>query len=236
MECDLFMDKKILIVEDEKDIAEVLKLYLDVEGYLIKVVDNGKKALDMMEKDKFDMVLVDIMMPVMNGYEFIKYVREYDVNLPIIIISAKSLDNDKIIGLNLGADMYITKPFNPLEVVANIKALFRRCSLLEKKENILKYDNRELNLNEFILKKNNNVINLTATELKILTKLMKNPNVIFTKTQLYECINGEYFENNENAMMVHISNIRSKIEDNASNPKYIKTIKRLGYKFVYEKK
>lgn len=230
------MEKHILILEDEKDIAEVLKLYLEAENYIITIVDNGQKALELMEKNKYDMALVDIMMPLMNGYEFIKHVRNYDVNLPIIIISAKSLENDKIIGLNLGADMYITKPFNPLEVIANIKALFRRCMLLEKKDPILKYDDLELNMEEFILKKKDEIINLTATELKILAKLMKSPNVIFTKSQLYECINGEYFENNENAMMVHISNIRSKIEDDASNPKYIKTIKGLGYKFVYEKK
>lgn len=229
------MNKKILIVEDEQDIAELLRLYLESENYSIIISSNGLEALKITDDNKIDMMIVDIMMPGMNGYELIKTVRENDKKMPIIIVSAKNMDNDKIVGLNLGADMYITKPFNPLEVVANVKALFRRCNVSSEEQNVLKYDNLELNINEFFLKKNNEIINLTTTELKILIKLMKNPNRIYTKTQLYECINGEVYENNDNAMMVHISNIRSKIEDDPSNPKYIKTIKGLGYKFAYEK-
>lgn len=229
------MNKKILIVEDEQDIAELLRLYLESENYSIIISSNGLEALKITDDNKIDMMIVDIMMPGMNGYELIKTVRENDKKMPIIIVSAKNMDNDKIVGLNLGADMYITKPFNPLEVVANVKALFRRCNVSSEEQNVLKYDNLELNINEFFLKKNNEIINLTTTESKILIKLMKNPNRIYTKTQLYECINGEVYENNDNAMMVHISNIRSKIEDDPSNPKYIKTIKGLGYKFAYEK-
>ena len=216
--------KKILIVEDEQDIAELLRLYLESEKYSIIIADTS-----------IDMAIVDIMMPQMNGYELIKKLREDENNLPIIITSAKNMDNDKIVGLNLGADIYITKPFNPLEVVANVKALFRRCDLAKNKNNIIRFDNLELNVEEFNLRKDNELINLTATELKILIKLMKNPNRIYTKSQLYECISGENYDNVDNSMMVHISNIRSKIEDNPSKPKYIKTIKGLGYKFAYEK-
>ncbi len=227
--------KKILIVEDEQDIAELLRLYLESEKYSIIIADDGIDALKIINTTSIDMAIVDIMMPQMNGYELIKKIREEDNNLPIIITSAKNMDNDKIVGLNLGADIYITKPFNPLEVVANVKALFRRCSTGEEKKNNIKYDNLELNIDEFNLKKDNELVNLTITELKILIKLMKNPNRIYTKSQLYECISGENYENVDNSMMVHISNIRSKIEDNPSKPKYIKTIKGLGYKFAYEK-
>ena len=124
------MKKNILIVEDEMDIAELLKLYLESEGFGISIASNGVEAEKLMDNINFDMALVDIMMPKMNGYDFIKRVREYNFKLPIIVLSAKNLDNDKIVALNLGADMYITKPFNPLEVVANIKALLRRCSVL----------------------------------------------------------------------------------------------------------
>ena len=229
------MKKNILIVEDEMDIAELLKLYLESEGFNVNIASDGIEAEKLMDDKNFDMALVDIMMPRRNGYDLIKKVREYNLKLPIIVLSAKNLDNDKIVALNLGADMYITKPFNPLEVVANIKALFRRCSVLGTNK-IIKYDNIELNTNEFWLKKDKKIINLTATELKILIKLMSNPNVIFTKAQLYECISSDNFFNNENAMMVHISNIRGKLEDDPSNPKYIKTVKGLGYKFSYEKK
>ena len=229
------MKKSILIVEDEIDIAELLKLYLESEGFNVNIASDGIEAEKLMDDKNFDMALVDIMMPRRNGYDLIKKVREYNLKLPIIVLSAKNLDNDKIVALNLGADMYITKPFNPLEVVANIKALFRRCSVLGTNK-IIKYDNIELNTNEFWLKKDKKIINLTATELKILIKLMSNPNVIFTKAQLYECISSDNFFNNENAMMVHISNIRGKLEDDPSNPKYIKTVKGLGYKFSYEKK
>lgn len=227
--------KKILIVEDEQDIAELLRLYLESEKYSIIIADNGIDALKIINTTSIDMAIVDIMMPQMNGYELIKKIREEDNNLPIIITSAKNMDNDKIVGLNLGADIYITKPFNPLEVVANVKALFRRCDLAKNKNNIIRFDNLELNVEEFNLRKDNELINLTATELKILIKLMKNPNRIYTKSQLYECISGENYDNVDNSMMVHISNIRSKIEDNPSKPKYIKTIKGLGYKFAYEK-
>ena len=227
--------KKILIVEDEQDIAELLRLYLESEKYSIIIADNGIDALKIINTTSIDMAIVDIMMPQMNGYELIKKLREDEKNLPIIITSAKNMDNDKIVGLNLGADIYITKPFNPLEVVANVKALFRRCDLAKNKNNIIRFDNLELNVEEFNLRKDNELINLTATELKILIKLMKNPNRIYTKSQLYECISGENYDNVDNSMMVHISNIRSKIEDNPSKPKYIKTIKGLGYKFAYEK-
>ena len=227
--------KKILIVEDEQDIAELLRLYLESEKYSIIIADDGIDALKIINTTSIDMAIVDIMMPQMNGYELIKKLREDENNLPIIITSAKNMDNDKIVGLNLGADIYITKPFNPLEVVANVKALFRRCDLAKNKNNIIRFDNLELNVEEFNLRKDNELINLTATELKILIKLMKNPNRIYTKSQLYECISGENYDNVDNSMMVHISNIRSKIEDNPSKPKYIKTIKGLGYKFAYEK-
>ena len=141
--------KKILIVEDEQDIAELLRLYLESEKYSIIIADDGIDALKIINTTSIDMAIVDIMMPQMNGYELIKKIREEDNNLPIIITSAKNMDNDKIVGLNLGADIYITKPFNPLEVVANVKALFRRCDLAKNKNNIIRFDNLELNVEKF---------------------------------------------------------------------------------------
>lgn len=230
------MDKiKVLIAEDDKDIIEVLRLYIESNDMEVLAAEDGEKALKTAESDKPDIALVDIMMPKINGYELIKRVRKIS-NMPIIIISAKSSDSDKVLGLDLGADAYITKPFNPLEVIAYIKAEIRRCyylnddSAVKTDENSITVKDLVLNPDEGKLTKNGEGIALTSAELRILEKLMKNPNRIFTKAQLYECINDEYFSSDENTIMVHISNIRSKIEDDPAKPKYIKTMRGLGYK------
>lgn len=174
-------------------------------------------------------------MPKINGYELTKTVRQFS-NVPIIILSAKSSDNDRILGLNIGADAYITKPFNPMEVIAQINASLRRFYHLgsdaaeNKKERYITIGELCVDLENFILTKNNVTVPLTSTELKILIKLMSSPGRVYTKAQLYACINGEFFETDDNTMMVHISNLREKIEDDPKNPKYIKTIRGLGYK------
>ena len=174
-------------------------------------------------------------MSKMNGDELIKAIRQEN-NLPIIIISAKNEDSDKILGLNLGADAYITKPFNPLEVIAYVRAMLRRYyeygGSPGKQENalILKVGELTLDTEAFALHKNGRLLSMTSAELKILAKLMRSPKRVFTKEQLCECINGRYYENDDRTMMVHISNIRAKIEDDPANPKYIKTVRGLGYK------
>ena len=226
------MQKSVLIVEDDNDILELLKLYLESSNFLVYVAYDGIDALELLEKEKINVIIADIMMPKMNGYELIKKVRA-NSNIPIMITSAKNMDSDKILGLDIGADAYITKPFNPLEVVAYVKALLRRYNEFEesnKERDVIKVGELSLDLNKYILKKNNKVIPLTSTELKILAMMMKNPGKVFTKSQIYECVSGEFYECDDNTMMVHISNIRSKIEDNPSKPVYIKTVRGLGYK------
>ena len=222
---------KILIAEDDSDIRELLTLYLESNNYKVSLASNGEEALAKLESDFFDLAIVDIMMPKMNGYELIKKVRSFS-DIPIIITSAKSLDNDKILGIDIGADVYITKPFNPLEVVAYVKSLL-------KKKNVKLSDITigELILDQeiYILKKQNEEISLTSVEYKILAKMMNNPGQVFTKSQLYEYVNGGYFKNDDNTMMVHISNLRSKIEDDPAHPKYIKTIRGVGYKIENKK-
>lgn len=225
------MHNKVLIAEDDNDIVELLKLYLESNGYQVFHASDGLNALDIVKLNECDIALVDIMMPKLNGYELIKKIRETN-NMPIIIISAKTLDSDKVLGLNLGADAYISKPFNPLEVIAYISALLRRyyefnTSILS--ENIT-IGSLTLEMDKYILRKNSVIIPLTSTELKIISKLMQNPGKVFTKAQLYECINGESFAKDDNTIMVHISNIRGKIEDNPTKPQYIKTVRGLGYK------
>lgn len=219
---------KILIAEDDKDILEILSLYLVSNGFQVYVASNGNEAIEIFEKENISIMLVDIMMPTMNGYELVKKIREKS-NIPIIIVSAKNMEEDKVLGLDIGADSYITKPFNPLEFVATVKAVLRRCYKYEETTKIivgeLEFDERE-----FVLKRNGQVINLTTTELKIISKMMKEPGKVFTKEKLYECISSEYYETDANTMMVHISNIRNKINNNQPDEGYIKTVRGVGYK------
>ena len=229
------MKQNILIAEDDADIVELLTLYLDSADFCVCVANNGIEALEIMKHDKISLALVDIMMPEMNGYEFIKEVRQIS-DIPIIIISARNQDADKIMGLDIGADAYISKPFNPLEVIAYIKALLRRCVKNTEEKEVLTLGELDLDMEKFILRKNGLVLPLTLTELKIVAKMMKTPERVFTKAQLYECINGELYESDDNTMMVHISNIRSKIEEDPANPQYIKTVRGLGYKIENKKK
>ncbi|MCI6638684.1 MAG: response regulator transcription factor [Lachnospiraceae bacterium] len=226
---------RILIAEDDADIIEVLKLYLENQGYRILSAEDGAAAYRLIEKEKVDLGIFDIMMPKMNGFELIRKVRE-KYNLPIIVLSAKKEDSDKILGLDLGADDYLVKPFNPLEVVARVKAAFRRFYDLNtgtdevREQEILRYKELEINMQTLQLFKGGEEIKVTPTEIRILMLLMKNPGRVYTKVQIYEYLRGEYFENDENTIMVHISNLRDKIEDDPKKPEYLLTVRGLGYK------
>ena len=228
------MQHTILLAEDDEDIVGLIKLYLEKEGFSVLWARDGVEAVDVFESHHFDLALVDIMMPRMNGYELTKKIRETS-SIPIIILSAAQLDSNKIMGLNLGADDYLVKPFNPLELVARINANLRRAYSLAQAQPAP--DDGKIAVGDLVLdphlltlQKNGEPIQLTATEYKILIMLMKSPGRIFTKMQIYEEINGEYLASDDNTMMVHISNLRDKIEDDPKNPKYIKTVRGLGYK------
>lgn len=236
MERSFTLSHTVLIAEDDHDIIELLSLYLNIEGYDMVTTDNGMDAWEMIQSQKVDIAIVDIMMPKLNGYDLVRRIRE-QYNFPIIILSAKDLDQDKILGLNIGADVYMTKPFNPLEMIAYVKALLRRYHKLGGETHMeasempcIKMGELALDLYQMTLKKRGEEIALTPTELKIMRKLLQSPGRVFTKGQLYECIGGELYESDENTMMVHISKLRSKIEDDPSKPKYIKTVRGLGYK------
>lgn len=227
------MSINILLAEDDDDIVGLLKLYLENEGFRVHRAKDGSEACDIFDDEKIDLALVDIMMPKMNGYELTKYIRRKS-SIPIIILSAAQLDSDKILGLNLGADDYMVKPFNPLELIARINANLRRSYKLDKQSSVesgkVRVGELTLDTNMLSLEKNGTPIPVTATEYKILLMLMRSPGRVFTKMQMYEEVNGDYYENDDNTMMVHISNIRDKIEDDPKSPKYIKTVRGLGYK------
>ena len=224
----------ILIAEDDTDIQEVLRLYLENAGFNVIAALNGRQAYELLSSEKPDLAIFDIMMPELNGFELTKRVRVTS-SIPIIILSAMNSDSDKILGLDIGADDYITKPFNPLEVVARVQSNLRRKYKLDSGgadagSEVLTVGELRLDTIKFLLYKNEEEIQLTPTEFKILSTLMEKPGRVFTKAQIYERINGEYFENDDNTMMVHISKLREKLGDDSKNPTYLKTVRGLGYK------
>ncbi len=230
------MAYKILIAEDDLDIVKLLKLYLTAEDYQVCTAYNGETALEIILQKDIDLAILDIMMPKMDGYELIQKIRQVK-NLPILILSAKIEDTDKILGLNLGADDYLTKPFNPLEVVARVGAGLRRFYNLNTNTEPVQSDRAilclgelELDTERLTLKKSKQEIILTPNEYKLLVFLMKSPGRVYTKSQLCKAINGEYYENYENAIMVHISHLRDKLEDDPKSPRYIKNVRGVGYK------
>ena len=228
------MQHTILLAEDDEDIVKLIRLYLEKEGFSLLWAKDGVEAVDIFENNEVDLALVDIMMPRMNGYELTKKIRETS-SIPIIILSAAQMDSNKIMGLNMGADDYLVKPFNPLELIARINANLRRAYSLQspqtaQDEGKITVGDLVLDTHLLTLKKRGELIPLTATEYKILIMLMKNPGRVFTKMQIYEEVNGEYLSSDDNTMMVHISNLRDKIEDDPKSPCYIKTVRGLGYK------
>ena len=228
------MDNKILIAEDDEDIIGLLKLYLEKDGYELILAKDGEEAFEKILQNDISLAILDIMMPKMNGYELTKKLREI-TQIPILILSAKNQDSEKILGLDLGADDYLTKPFNPLEVIARVRSLLRRSYEFKvenvEENNIITLGEITLDDNSRIIRKNGEEIQFTATEYKILALLMKKPGRVFTKAQIYECINGEYYQSDDNSLMVHIYRIREKVESDSKNPMYVKTVRGLGYKF-----
>ncbi len=226
------MKGKILICDDEADILEVLELYLEKEGYeVIKAMD-GEEALQK-ANNNIDLVILDIMMPKIDGYKVVKEIRKL-YTMPIIMISAKTQDIDKILGLDLGCDDYITKPFNPLEVMARVNAQIRRNNNLisaEKKVSTITIGDVTLDTYNVQVIVRDKEIELTSIEYGILKLLMENAGRILTKNQIFEAVWNEQFLGGDNTIMVHISRLRDKIELDSRNPVYLKTVRGLGYKF-----
>lgn len=224
----------ILVVDDDKEIVNAIEIYLKKEGYHIIKAYNGEQALQQLEKEPIHLIILDIMMPKKDGIETLQEIRK-DKKIPIIMLSAKSEDYDKIEGLNTGADDYITKPFNPLELIARVNSNIRRYTQLgamkqENNKNI--YKTGELILNDESKKviAEGKEIKLTATEFKILKFLIKNKGKVFSIPQIYENVWNEESYAAENIIAVHIRHIREKIEINPKEPKYLKVIWGIGYK------
>ena len=224
------MSYKILIADDEPEIRDLLRLYLENEQYEVIEAENGAEALRLVGTESPDLVMLDIMMPQMDGYQALKHIRETN-NIPVIIISAKDGDSEKILGLNLGADDYISKPFNPLEVVARVNSNLRRFYSLgatAQEKELISVRDLTLDPESFTLMKNGEVIELTGVEYKIMELFMMHPGKVYTKQQIYEYAWGDEFFVADNNIMVCISKLRAKLSDDTSE--YIKTLRGLGYR------
>ena len=224
------MGRKVLIADDEAEIRNLLRLYLENEGFEVCEVSSGDKVSDSLMKDRPDICLLDIMMPGRDGLHVLQDIRQ-NSNIPVIIISARTADAERILGLNLGADDYVTKPFNPLEVAARVKAALRRAvpeGPAQDAGEIIEAGDLTLDVDKCYLTKNGEPVELTSVEFKIMELLMKNPNRVFTKQQIYEYAWGEDFIVADNNIMVAISKLRTKLDDDPS--RYIKTLRGLGYR------
>ena len=225
----------VLVVEDENDIAVAIEAYLTNQGYKVFISNNGIEGLEVLEKETIHLAIVDVMMPRMDGITFVMKLREkYD--FPVIILSAKSEEVDKIMGLNIGADDYVTKPFRPLELLARVNSQLRRYSKFlnmvsnkEINENIYSVGGLELNIETKEVTVDEKAVKLTPIEFKILALLMKNPGRVFSAEEIYERVWNEQAINTD-TIMVHVRKIREKIEVNPKNPKYLKVVWGVGYK------
>lgn len=222
----------ILVCDDEKDIVNALKIYLNDSQYQFFEAYNGKQALEIIESNEIHLVLLDIMMPVMDGIETLTRLRQFS-NIPVIFLTAKSEEVDMIMGLNMGADDYITKPFRPMEVTARVKSHLRRFLQLgagDIKPETLRIGGVELNDKAKQVLVDSETISLTPTEYEILKLLMEHPNEVFSPKEIYRRIWKENPYGTENIVAVHIRHIREKIEIDATNPRYLKVIWGQGYK------
>lgn len=223
----------ILVCDDDKEIVEAIEIYLTQEGYQIYKAYDGQQAIDLLEKEEIHLLLIDVMMPRLDGIRATLKIRETS-SIPIIILSAKSEDADKILGLNIGADDYITKPFNPLELLARVKSQLRRYTKLgaiaEEKQNIYSVGALEIDDDQKQVTVDGEIVKLTPIEYNILLFLMKHAGCVFSTEQIYENIWNEDALAADNTVAVHIRHIREKIEINPKEPRYLKVVWGLGYK------
>lgn len=232
-------DIRILIADDDKEIRNLLKIYLERELYMVDTAINGEEALHLFNQNKYNLVILDLMMPKIDGIEVCKKLRD-KTNVPILMLTAKDHEVDKILGLSIGADDYITKPFSIHEVIARVKALMRRFLVLgsnntAQEKTTLSFKGLTINLNTYTVHTNKEEISLTGKELELLKFFTSNPGQVFTKTQLFRNVWNDNYIEDDNTVMVHIRKLRKKIEIDPSNPKFIQTIWGIGYKFVGEK-
>jgi DNA-binding response OmpR family regulator len=220
----------ILIVEDEKKISGIVRAYLEKEGYSVQLAETGEAALKLL-KESFDLIILDLMLPDMQGEEVCKIIRETS-NVPVIMLTAKSGEEDRIKGLGIGADDYVVKPFSPRELVARVKAMLRRAGSTKKK--ILSYNKGALKIDSvnYEVYRENRQVALTTTEFRILLSLAENPGRVFSRDQIVNLVQGYDFDGYDRTIDAHVKNLRHKVEKDSKEPEFIKTVYGIGYKFI----
>ncbi len=227
------MAPKILVVDDEKRLVALVEAYLVQEGYAVVTASNGQEALHLARQEKPDLILLDIMMPEMNGFEFIQAHRR-EADTAIILLTARVEEEDHVIGLELGADDYVTKPFRPRELVARVRAVLRRTGKSPAPAQLLRIGDITLDREGHLVKVADTQVDLTPSEFDLLTALMSTPGRVFSRMELLDRIQGVAYEGYERTIDVHIKNLRSKIEIDTRNPRYIETVYGIGYRFARE--
>ncbi|AJG99930.1 MULTISPECIES: response regulator transcription factor [Clostridium] len=220
----------ILIIEDEKSVSDVVKAYLEREGYGVYSTENGLDGIEVFRKERIDLVILDLMLPDIDGEEVCKILRKIS-DVYIFMLTAKSTLSDKIEGLNIGADEYLTKPLSPRELTARVNALFRR--VRTRKENVLSFNNNKLiiDFDKRLVKLSGEEVSLTPNEFDILYILASNQGKVFTREAIIERAFGIEFDGSDRSIDVHIKNLRKKIEEDTKSPRYIVTVTKIGYKF-----
>ena len=227
------MPRTILVVDDKKSLRDLVKAYLTQEGFRVVTADSGRAALYVARHEKPDLILLDIMMPEMDGYEFIRiYTKEKDT--PIILLTARLEESDRVLGLELGADDYVTKPFSMRELVARIRAVLRRIEKSPPSAEVLRVADIALDKSTRQVKVGDRFVKLTPSEFDLLAALMSAPGHVFSRHALLEHVQGVAVDSLERSIDVHIRNLRTKIEPDPGNPRYIETVFGVGYRFCAE--
>lgn len=225
----------ILIIEDELELLQILQKYLEQANYQVVIASKGDLGLSMWEENQPDLVILDLNLPGMDGLDIAREIRRKS-DTPIIMVTARVEETDRLIGLELGADDYITKPFSPREVVARVRAVMRRVKIPKEVSNVIKSGALEIDLDGYEVSIDDEVIDLTPTEFKIIETLASQPGRVFNRLQLLEASQGNAYEGYERTIDAHIKNLRAKIESDPKNPYYIETVFGIGYRFVKEKR
>lgn len=229
------MEYKILLVEDEKDIREVVKKYLEKEGYLVYAGENGVEGLEKFNNYNPDLAVLDIMMPGIDGIQVLKEIRKVS-NIPVLFLTAKHKEEDRLKGFDLGADDYVVKPFSPKELVRRVNAIIKRVYSNQKISNYITYENLKLDIDKQILYKNNKNIEITSKEFEILKVFFSNTGIILKREQIIEKAFGYDYDGFDRTIDTHIKKIRQKIEKDSKNPEFIKTKYGAGYIFGGDEK
>lgn len=227
------VSRTVLVVDDEPEIARLLRSYLERDGYRVVTASNGEEALYAARREKPDLVILDILMPKMDGLEFTRRVRR-EQDVPIIMLTARAEETDRIVGLEMGADDYVTKPFSPREVVARVRAVLRRAQPAPEAPSVLRVGPIVLDRAKHTVTVGGEAVDVTPTEFGILETLMRDPGRVFSRSEILEAVHGVAFEAYERTVDAHVKNLREKIEPDRDNPRYIVTVRGAGYRLDSE--